>query len=297
MDDLQAIGGYVDLLQDQLGFDIILYDECRLLQNTALGELSVLGKWHTNPYCLKIKENRHLRRRCVALRPCFVEKLLKGEGVVKSTCYCGVTEYALPIQIDGHLVCIVAATGFAGEIRESTARILSRRAEMNLDAFLKLRSNALSREYNEALVIRVIEILGHLLSRFFMEHTDIAYRIAAMHQKYSGHVQNALDYIARHFTEPIDSDAVGKACHINTSYLRHLFSEVLGHGIAEEIRIRRLSYAEELLCTTDYSVKYISYLAGFSSSDYFSTAFKKHYGFSPLMHKRKYQRDRRNQKN
>ena len=292
MDDLQTLIKYINLLRDQLELDIIIYDISRLLQSTCLRNISVVGKWHTNPYCLKIKENRQLHQRCVALNPCFVEKALRGNGVVKSTCFCGVTEYVLPIQIDGHPVCLVSATGFLGDMKESIARILSKRVEMKLDAFIELRNAALSSGYDEAVTSRAIEILGHLLERVLIEHTDISHKITTMHQKNNGHVQRATDYISRHFTEDIDADAVAKSCHVNTSYLQHLFSEILGHGIAEEIRIRRLSCAEELLCTTDYSVKYISFLAGFSSSDYFSTAFKKHFGASPFEYKKRYHRNK-----
>ena len=284
--------GYIDILQDQLGLDIIIYDECRLLQNTCISNISAVGKWHTNPYCLKIKENRQLRHRCVALKPNFVDKILSGNGVVKSTCYCGVTEYALPIRMDGHLVCLVSATGFFGALRGSTARLLSRRVGLCCADFVELRKDALLGEFDEAAVIRAIEILGYLLERVLLTHTDIPRRIAAMHRNRNGHVQKATNYISHHFAEQIDATAVAKYCHVNTSYLQHLFSEVLGYGIAEEIRFCRMAYAEELLCTTDSSVRYISYLAGFSSPDYFSTAFKKHFGVSPMEYKKKYQRGR-----
>ena len=292
MDDLSALREYIDILQEQLKLDIIIYDECRLLKNTYLGSLSVLGKWHTNPYCLKIKENRSLRRRCVALKPNFVEKILKGSGVVKSTCFCGVTEYVLPIRIDGHLVCLVSATGFLGEIKESSTKLLSKCVNMDADAFDELRKHALSDRYDEAAVKRAIEILGYLLEKILIEQIDISQRITTMHQTHTLHVHKAIEYISDHFTDLLDADTVAKHCHINTSYLQHLFSEVLGHGIAEEIRSCRLSYAKDLLCKTDYSVRYISYLAGFSSSDYFSTAFKKHYGCSPLGYRKKYQQNK-----
>ena len=293
MYDLKILKNYIDLLQNEIGLDIIIYNECGILQHTPLSSISALGKWHTNPYCLKIKENERLRKMCVSLKPNFVDKVLKGDGVVKSTCYCGVTEYVLPIKINDVLVCLVSAGGFLGTINENTLKTLSKRINSEYESFIDLRKNSLATVTDENIIIHAVEILGFLLERFIFERTDIPQKIVNMHQKNNGHVQKALDYISNHFTEQINADTVANYCHVNTSYLQHLFSDVLKHGIAEEIRIRRLSYAEELLCTTDYSVKYISHIAGFSSPDYFSTAFGKHFKMTPLSYKKKYKNDTR----
>lgn len=290
MDAFEALKHYMDILQDQLGLDIIIYDECRLLQSTCLGELSAVGKWHTNPYCLRIKENDRLRNRCVVLKPYFVERVLQGEGVVRSTCYCGVTEYAMPVRIGGRLACIASATGFCGTLRSGTAERLGRRVGMRGEELTEMRRCVLRDDCDAGAVIGSIELLGHLIERVLNERTDIPQRMQAMQQASNAHVQRALEYISHHFTEPLDADAVARYCHVNTSYLQHLFSEIVGHGIAEEIRLCRLSYAEELLCTTDYSVRYVAHLTGFSSPDYFSTAFKKQFGTSPRGYKKRYRR-------
>ncbi|MBQ3016753.1 MAG: helix-turn-helix domain-containing protein [Clostridia bacterium] len=288
IDDLSAIKNYIDLLQKNLSFDIIIYNECGLLQNTTLSAISSVGKWHTNPYCLKIKENDSLRNKCVSLKSCFVKKILSGNGIVKSTCFCGVTEYVLPIMIDGYLVSLVSASGFKGEIKESTFQILSKRVNLDYESFIDMREKELSTVRDEAFVIQAIEILGYLLKRYLLENTDIPQKIVTIHQKNNGHVQKAIEYISSNFTKQIDAEMVANHCHVNISYLQHLFSDILNHGIAEEIRLKRLLYAAELLCTTDYSVKYISHVTGFSSPDYFSTAFKKHFNVTPLLYKKNY---------
>ena len=286
MQTLEIIQNYMDLLENQLGMDIIIYDECRLLPATELSRLSQTGKWHVNSYCLKIKENKDLQRRCVNLKQDFVNKVLAGSGVVKSTCYCGVTEYVAPIKCGDYLVCMVAASGYIGDLHDCTLRALAKRVGLTYEKFKSIRGGALSEAENEQNIIRSIEILHHLLERYVLEETKIPEMLDERRRKTNEYVNMATEYISKNFLIPIDSQDVAKHCHISESHLKHLFSAAVGHGIAEEIRDLRLNYAKELLCTTEYSVKYISFASCFASSDYFSTVFKKKFKISPLEYRR-----------
>ena len=286
MTEIERIEHYIDLLEHQLGWDIILYDECGLLSGTALASLPQLGKWHMNAYCLRIKGSRRLRERCVRLKPNFVDRVRNGRGVVKSTCYCGVTEYAMPITYKGELLCIVAATGFCGELQERIVRHLSERLEMTSDQLMELRSSALRGGEQEEHVVAAIEILAQLLTQFIMEETGIPKLLEDAECDGNAYIMLARHYIAQHFSDPIQTEGVARHCHLSKSHLEHLFSRTLGRGVAEEIRLCRMQYAKELLCTTDYTVKYIAFLSGFSSSDYFATAFRKQVGVSPLRYRK-----------
>ncbi len=286
MKSIELLINYIYILKKQLNLDIIIYKECRFLENSELAKITEIGKWHTNPYCLKIKENANLQNQCVSLKPAFVRKILKGNGVVKSTCFCGVTEYAIPLVIDGYLVAIVSASAFLGKIEDGRIEALSKSVGLDKESFLKLREKCLSEVHEERMVMNAVEILRDLLFNYINEHTDIPEKIAKSRLKSNIHILKATDYIYKNFTMPIDAAAVANYCHVNVSYLQHLFSDIVGHGISEEIRICRLNYAKELLCTTDYSVKHISILCGFSSPDYFSTVFTKRCGARPLEYRK-----------
>ncbi|MBQ9071402.1 MAG: helix-turn-helix transcriptional regulator [Clostridia bacterium] len=283
---LEIIRDYIDLLENQLGLDIVIYDECRLLSKTTLSSLRQTGKWHTNPYCLKIKENKKLHKRCVNLKEDFVNKVLSGEGVVKSTCFCGVSEYVMPIKCGDRLVCMVSAVGFLGNLHECTYMALSRRIGLSYKRFMALRDSALLKADNEETVMTAIKILGNMLERYVTLESEIPDLLDTVRREANDYVLKACDYIAKSFESPITARDVAKHCHISESYLKHLFSVVTGHGVAEEIRICRLNYSKELLCTTEYSVRYISFASGFSSADYFSTVFKKQFEMSPLQYRK-----------
>ena len=282
----EELKNYIALLEEQLGWDVIIYDECGLFSATELASLSQMGKWHTNPYCLKIKSNKRLRTKCVRLKRAFVDKALRGNGVVKSTCFCGVTEYVVPIKYRDHLICMVSATGFLGELPDRIYMHLGERLGISYDQLMELRSLSLLETRDERHVHAAVGILAHLLFQYVMESTKIPAMLDDAECEGNEHVLLARRYIAQHFAEPIQTESVAKHCHLSKSHLEHLFCRAIGHGIAEEIRLCRLHYAKELLCTTDDSIRYISYVSGFSSSDYFATSFKRQFGLSPLQYRK-----------
>ena len=54
-----------------------------------------------------------------------------------------------------------------------------------------------------------------------------------------------------------------------------------GQSPNEFMRIMRLNRAKELLATRSYNISEVAYMVGFSDPKYFSTCFKKQFGFSP----------------
>ena len=284
---MEVIRKYIDLLEHQLGWDIIIYDESGLLSMTELAGLTQVGKWHTNAYCLRIKSNKRLRKRCVGLKPDFVRRALEGQGVVGSTCFCGVTEYVAPIRYQGRLICMVAATGFCGDLPERILRHVGERVGLSLDQLMALRKSALDADADGGSVSAALEILASLLLQYITEETRIPALLEDADCEGNEHVFAARQYISQHFSEAIHTDSVAAHCHLSKSHLEHLFCRTIGHGIAQEIRLCRLQYARELLCTTNDSIRYISFISGFSSSDYFATAFKKHFQLSPLQYRRR----------
>ncbi len=219
----------------------------------------------------------------------FTDNLLtdteKTEDIMKRTCYCGVCEYLLPIKIEENFICLISATGFLGNINQSICEILSKRTNLSLSDFYNLRQKSLREINDEKAILSSLEILAWLLKKYISEETDIPYTLMQNKFNRNLYIMNALSYIEENFSQKITANDVAKNCHVSLSHLQHLFSKILGHGIAEEIRYFRLKYAEELLCTTNHSVRYIAISSGFPSADYFSTIFKKHFKLSPLKYR------------
>lgn len=286
MSAIEIIKNYTEILESELGLDIIIYDECSLLSATGLTVLPQFRKWHTNPYCLKIKSSDTLRSKCVNLKCKFTERVLRGGGVVKSTCFAGVTEYAAAVKYKDELVCMVSATGYLGDARSETAETLSDSLGITPDELRALREKYLVTQNGEENVKKCVKILAYMISRYINEETKIPSLLDSARSDGEGYVVKAKKYIGDNFTEKITIASVAKYCNISRSRLEHLFSFSVGHGVAEEIRLCRIAYSKELLCTGEYPIKYIALLSGFASSDYFSTVFKRYTGVSPLTYRK-----------
>ena len=286
MENFELLTNYIKILEKKLKLNIIIYDEFRLLSHTKLAELSQIDKWHTNKYCTKIKENKALYHRCVYLKKYFHNKVAKSKGIIKIKCFCGVVEYVIPIRIQKHLVCFVAASGFSGTMTDKMSTIISNRIGLDIDEFFVLREHSLLKIKDEKTIICALEILAHLLEEYILNKTEIINFFTKDNIKKNKYIIKAMEYITQNYSKQINVESVAKYCYVSPSYLQHLFIEIIGHGVAEEIRLCRLAHAKELLCTTDYSIRYISYTCGFISYDYFFTIFKKHFQVSPLQYRK-----------
>lgn len=88
-------------------------------------------------------------------------------------------------------------------------------------------------------------------------------------------------YIDAHFKEPLTLEDLAKVAHINKYYLAHTFKEEYGISPIRYQLARRIEEGCYLLRQTDLSLAQISRILGFSSSSYFSQAFRAEKGLSP----------------
>lgn len=89
-------------------------------------------------------------------------------------------------------------------------------------------------------------------------------------------------YIDLHFKEPLTLDQLSEEAHMNKYYLSHVFKREYGVSPINYMISRRIDESKYLLAETDLSMSQIAQLLGFSSSSYFSQAFRKTQGVSPM---------------
>ena len=91
----------------------------------------------------------------------------------------------------------------------------------------------------------------------------------------------ALEYVRRHFREPITVRDVARAVGVTRRTLENHFRRHLRSGLAEEIRRRKIAYAQELLLNTDLAIADIAAQAGFETAIYLAKVFKRTVGIQP----------------
>ena len=97
---------------------------------------------------------------------------------------------------------------------------------------------------------------------------------------------HALRTIDRNIYNKITVAVLAKECNASVSYLKKIFSKYNGLGIHEYILNTKFTMAKQLLEQGE-SVTDISEKLGFSSQNYFSTAFKRVTGSSPSKFKQR----------
>ena len=97
-------------------------------------------------------------------------------------------------------------------------------------------------------------------------------------------LQPALLYIQSHFREDITVEEVSSLVHFSTAHFSRLFHKHMGMNYRNYLLNLRLSYAYGALRQPEVKVTEVCFDAGFRSLEYFSRAFKKKFGISPLQY-------------
>lgn len=94
-------------------------------------------------------------------------------------------------------------------------------------------------------------------------------------------IETAKDYIRDNFHKDISLDDISRAVNISPYYFSKIFKEETGENFIEYLTNIRIDKAKELLSGTEYSMKEICSMVGYSDPNYFSRSFKKHVGVTP----------------
>ncbi|MBS6766132.1 MAG: AraC family transcriptional regulator [Clostridium sp.] len=96
-------------------------------------------------------------------------------------------------------------------------------------------------------------------------------------------------YLENNIEQPITNQHLEEQFHLHSNYLAKAMKETFGKTPLDVLLEIRMEYARQYLIRTDYDIRTISKLVGFSSEIYFSNCFKKHMGMSPRNYRKKYE--------
>lgn len=102
----------------------------------------------------------------------------------------------------------------------------------------------------------------------------------------SGDVARVLEYINHNYTQDITLVQMADYCHVSPSYFSKYFKKTIGLGFKEYLNYTRLTVAENLLRTTNFSISEVASESGFYDSNYFSLVFRQRYGVPPLRYRK-----------
>ena len=127
----------------------------------------------------------------------------------------------------------------------------------------------------EALRDWFLERMGHACQNILRKREEKAGSIIEM----------AEAYIRGNFHRDMSLDEVSRTVNISPYYFSKIFKEGTGKNFIEYLTNIRMERAKELLNTTEYSMKEICAMCGYSDPNYFSRSFKKNVGVTPTEYK------------
>lgn len=94
-------------------------------------------------------------------------------------------------------------------------------------------------------------------------------------------VGKAIDYIVRHYQEPLPAADVARAAGLSVDWLAHRFPSALGMTVKEFVMRLRVELASHLLRTSSLKLEEIAERAGFADASHLSRVFKQCIGIRP----------------
>ncbi len=127
---------------------------------------------------------------------------------------------------------------------------------------------------------RVLQLYLKALLLKIERHTHYRFH-STPSKEISSECLNIKEYITENYNQNITLDALAKMHHRSRFHISRTFSEAFGISPMHYLAEIRILAAKNLLITSDFTIQQIVEMTGFSSSVYFSQAFKKSTGLSP----------------
>ena len=121
------------------------------------------------------------------------------------------------------------------------------------------------------------------MKNWFLEKMTVACQNVLSKREESSNniVDIAKEYIKQNYSKALSLDEVSYYVNISPYYFSKIFKEGTGENFIEYLTNIRIEKAKELLSMSDYSMKEICAMVGYSDPNYFSRSFKKHVGVTP----------------
>ena len=101
-------------------------------------------------------------------------------------------------------------------------------------------------------------------------------------------ILRAIEYIEQNYRGKLSLKDAANALYISPNYLSELFKKTTGQNFSDYLNDVRMERSRIYLADVGRKIGDISELVGFSDARYFSSAFRKKYGMTPLDYRNKF---------
>lgn len=277
MNIIESIKNYILFLITDCGLFVTLHPHEKE-ELVTLSELS-LYNIHHNSYCTHIKTLPDGQKRCIAQQKKVFAHCCDTANSFCGVCHAGVFEYVYPLTDGKTVLGFISVGGYAikqpQQHLENTAARFGVNIEQLKNTYKTLKAVTPSKKYIDTLITPLCNML------------ELAYIKTKASQTNSGRLIDCIiQYIRQNYDTNLSIESLCKKFGCSRSYISHAFSVAAGKNFKDYLLELRLQHAKRLLEISTLNVTEIAFSVGFNNSNYFSTAFKKFEGKSPLEYRK-----------
>ena len=128
-----------------------------------------------------------------------------------------------------------------------------------------------SQQYLSGIVLHMLGMILSISKNKIFEMGDIDQKI-----------EQAKIIMNENVCRDVDPEELAMKLNISYSWFRKVFKDYTGYAPAKYFQELKLRKAKQLLIGTSHSVKEISFILNYKSTEHFFSLFKKHTGFTPM---------------
>lgn len=181
-------------------------------------------------------------------------------------------------------------------LKESTHQKVFTEAEMKPTILPSLLQH-IHKEYREArygfeLAIRadILSLFLFILRNWHAQNIDLNLDVL-VNKEMEKQLKKVFDYLEENYQDKLTAREMAKYCHMSYSYFSRMFKKIMKKSFKEYLAYMRITKAEKLLISTDYTITEIALRTGFATSSYFISQFKELKGISPKQYRLNYLKD------
>lgn len=130
----------------------------------------------------------------------------------------------------------------------------------------------------------VLELFYYLCQDGYRKRENV---LTINHQKNNERLRGVIQYVERHYMEPITQSDTARQFYFTKEYFSRFFKKSTGVNFKEYLTRYRIIKSRQELLNTDHSILEIALNNGFSEERRLINSFKKIYGITPLQYRKK----------
>lgn len=230
---------------------------------------------HPHTVCFYLKQNKATTGLCIKNKAAL-DKTKISEPYY-SCCFAGVEEYVVPIMYNDRCIMRVNISGFRGTLKKS-GKFMQRASRLCDSNFVQYYNELSLTPPTLDEILKFVKPLEYIAIKLYNHCKEISGITDTMtRQLYN----KAIQYIQENYMLQISCNDLANYLNYSVSYLQYIFKKEASVTIKAQINNIRLNNAAFMLLNSKMNITEISYSCGFTDSNYFSSAFKSHFGISP----------------